>query len=197
MAERKAGRDEHGLLKQQRDFADNYVNDPGRNATAAYIAAGYKARGNSAEVNAHNLLRRPKLAAYVALKEAKTREKAEKSYDITQERVLSELAGIAYSDPADLYAPDGTLLPIHEIPERTRRAIASIEHGPNGMKIKLWSKTQGADMLAKHLNLYEKHQKAGLGEVAELMREIAARRSPDSNPVERAKANHAGKSGGK
>ncbi len=31
----------------------------------------------------------------------------------------------------------------------------------------------------------------GLGEVAELMREIAERRSPESNPIERAKANRA------
>jgi len=190
-------RDEHGLQRQQRAFADAYLLDPERNAKAAYVAAGYKARGNAAEVNAAKLLRHAQVAAYVATREAKARAKAEKTHDVTQERLLTELAGIAYADPADMYDEDGKLLHVKDMPERIRRAIASVEYSDSGAKIKLWSKTQGADMLAKHLNLYEKHQKAGLGEVAELMREIAARRSPDSNPVERAKANHAGKSGGK
>jgi len=189
----KTLRDEHGLLKQQRDFADAYLADPDRNAKAAYIKAGYAARDNAAEVSACQLLRRPQVAAYIALRTAEERKKAEKNFDITQERVLSELAGIAYCDPADLYDEDGKLLPIRDMPERVRRAIASIEHGKDGVKIKLWSKTQGADMLAKHLNLYDQHQKAGLGGVAELMREIAERRSPESHPVERAKANQGAK----
>lgn len=179
------------LNPRQRAFADAYACDPERNATRAYIAVGYAARGNAAEVCAARLLRNVQVAAYVTSREAEARVVAAKRYDITQGNVLAELAGIAYSDPADLYAEDGTLLPIHQMPERARRAIASIEYGKDGIKIKLWSKTQGADMLAKHLNLYEQHQKAGLGEVAELMREIAERRSPESNPVERAKANRA------
>ena len=188
-------RDEHGLTSQQRAFADAYVADPERNAKRAYITAGYQARAASADANASRLLRQDRVAAYVALCESKARAKAERDHGITQDRLLTELAGIAYADPAEMYDEDGRLLPIHQMPERARRAISSIEYGKDGVKIKLWSKTQGADMLAKHLNLYEQHQKAGLGEVAELMREIAARRSPESNPVERAKANHAVKRG--
>lgn len=179
------------LNPRQRAFADAYACDPERNATRAYIAVGYAARGNAAEVCAARLLRNVQVAAYVKQREAEAREHAEERYQVTQDNVLAELAGITYSDPADLYDEEGKLLPIHQIPERARRAIASIEYGKDGVKIKFWSKTAGADMLAKHLNLYEQHQKAGLGEVGELMREIAERRSPESNPIERAKANRA------
>jgi phage terminase small subunit len=190
-------RDEQGLTKQQRAFVDAYLADPQRKAGRAYESV-YTARGQIAREKASRMLAtNGNVASYVAMREAETRAKAAKSHDVTQERLLTELAGIAYADPAEMYDEDGKLLHIKDMPERIRRAIASVEYSDSGAKIKLWSKTQGADMLAKHLNLYEKHQKAGLGEVAELMREIAARRSPDSNPVERAKANHAGKSGGK
>lgn len=184
-----AARDEHGLLHQQRLFADAYLLDPDRNAKAAYIKAGYAGRNNVAEAAAARLLRQVQVAAYIDMRLAEERKKAEKSFDITQERVLTELAGIAYLDPADLYDEHGGLLPIRDMPERVRRAISSIEHGKDGTKIKFWSKTAGADMLAKHLNLYDQHQKAGLGGVADLMREIAERRSPASHPVERARAN--------
>jgi phage terminase small subunit len=165
-------RDEHGLTKQQRDFVDAYLADPQRNAGRAYESV-YTARGQIAYEKASRMLAsNGKVAAYVAMREEKIRAKAEKNYDVTQERVLSELAGIAYCDPADLYDEAGNLLPIKDIPERTRRAIASIEHTEKGVKIKLWSKTQGADMLAKHLNLYEQHQRAVTGDLADLMRQI-------------------------
>lgn len=156
-------RDEYGLLVRQRAFADAYVSDPERNAAAAYRSAGYAARGNSSEVRAVNLLRHGKVAAYIAMRESKARAIADSRYDINQDNVLAELAGIVYSDPADLYDENGDVLPIHKMPERARRAIASIEHTRDGaLKIKLWSKVQGADMLAKHLNLYEQHQKAAV-----------------------------------
>ena len=169
-------RDEHGLQRQQRAFADAYLLDPERNAKAAYVAAGYKARGNAAEVNAARLLSHSKVAAYVAMREAKTRAKAEKSHDVTQERLLTELAGIAYADPAEMYDEDGKLLHIKDMPERIRRAIASVEYSDSGAKIKLWPKTQGADMLAKHLNLYEKHQKASAAVVRDVSDTEIARR---------------------
>jgi phage terminase small subunit len=49
-----------GLNPRQQRFVEEYLVD--LNATAAYIRAGYVARGNGAEVNASKLLRHPKVA---------------------------------------------------------------------------------------------------------------------------------------
>jgi phage terminase small subunit len=181
------------LNPRQRAFADAYACDPERNATRAYIAVGYAARGNAAEVCAARLLRNVQVAAYVRQHEAEAREHAEERYQVTQEAVIAELVSMALLDPAQLVDREGNMRPLHAIPAHVRRAlvIEQIAGGPIKVRVNV-GKIDALDKLAKHLNLYEQHQKSGgLGEVAELMREIAERRSPESNPVERAKANHA------
>jgi phage terminase small subunit len=71
------------LSDKHKRFADEYLID--MNATAAYLRAGYTARGNSAEVNASRLLRNPKVQEYI---ESKQQKKAEK-LDLTAEWVLN------------------------------------------------------------------------------------------------------------
>ena len=51
------------LSEQQKKFADLYIQSG--NAKQSYINAGYKAKGNVAEVNASRLLRNAKVLAYV------------------------------------------------------------------------------------------------------------------------------------
>lgn len=53
-----------GLLPRQRKFAELYAKLG--NATQAYIQAGYKGRGHSAEANAEEILRNTDVAAYLA-----------------------------------------------------------------------------------------------------------------------------------
>jgi phage terminase small subunit len=62
------------LNDRQRAFVRHY-RECG-NATEAYRRAGYDARGNSAEVNAHRLLRSPKVAKELARYEAKAERKS-------------------------------------------------------------------------------------------------------------------------
>ena len=48
--------------------------------------------------------------------------------DIREDRILAELAAVAFSDPADFYEADGaTLKNIHNIPEHARRAVAQFK----------------------------------------------------------------------
>ncbi len=51
------------LTPRQRKFADYYIETG--SSIDAYFRAGYKARGNSAYVTAHQLLRNPKIQQYV------------------------------------------------------------------------------------------------------------------------------------
>jgi len=57
-------------LKQQR-FVDEYLADPNLNATQAYIRAGYKGRGHTAEVEASKLLRKPEIKRAISEAQAK------------------------------------------------------------------------------------------------------------------------------
>ena len=52
-----------GITVKQKMFADEYIKTG--NATQSYISAGYKARGNGAEVNACKLLRNTKVRDYI------------------------------------------------------------------------------------------------------------------------------------
>jgi phage terminase small subunit len=51
------------LTEKQKRFVDYYVETG--NATQSYLRAGYKAKGNSAEVNASRLLSNVKVKAYI------------------------------------------------------------------------------------------------------------------------------------
>lgn len=182
-------RDEHGLTPQQRAFADAYLADPKRNAQRAYESV-YATRGNAARVNASKLLSGANVASYVAKREAELRALAEDRYQITQASVLAELASIGLCDAGDLVDDDSRLLPLRQMPERVRRAVQSIEVTREGsVKVRLWSKTDALDKLAKHLNLYEQHQRNASDALAELLTQIGVARTAESNPIERARRN--------
>jgi len=50
-----------------------------------------------------------------------------KASDITAERVMLELGRVAFADVRQLYAPDGSMIPIHEIGNDAAAAIAGME----------------------------------------------------------------------
>lgn len=89
-------------------------------------------------------------------------------------RVLEELAAIAFFDPADIFE-NGDLRPIGEMPEKARRALASIEvedlyegRGESReyigtlRKVKHWPKIDALTKLGQYLKLFtEKHEISG------------------------------------
>lgn len=83
-------------------------------------------------------------------------------------RVIEELARIGLFDPGELFAEDGSLLPVKKMPPAVRAVIASIEVEEikadgkvigRVKKIKLWDKNSAADKLLRHLGSYEKDNK--------------------------------------
>lgn len=165
-------------LKQQR-FVNEYLVD--LNATRAYIRAGYSARGAhklSARLMAHDGVR----AALMKAVEAQS-----KRTGITADVILGELLLMARSDLAEAFDDAGNLKPINEIPEATRRAIASIEvdeiteRGEGGKrevvgytrKVKFWDKTRSLELLGKHLKLFvEKIEHSVSDDLARFIRDL-------------------------
>ncbi len=108
-----------GLTKRQELFVAEYLTD--LNATRAAIAAGYSEKG--ADVTGSKLLVNPKVAQEIARKHGARLTRLE----ITADRVLQELAKLAFYDPGDLLESDGSMKQIRDIDPITRMAVAGLE----------------------------------------------------------------------
>src|SRR5687768_6619671 len=111
------------LTPRQQRFADEYCMD--LNATAAYARAGYRARGNSAEVSASRLLRNAKVQEIIEQKQ----QEAARRCEVTRDNIVREAAAVAFSDIRRLFNTDGSPKAIHEIDDATASAISTIEVG--------------------------------------------------------------------
>lgn len=152
------------LTKKQETFVAEYLTD--LNATRAAIAAGYSEK--NADKIGSQLLGNPRVSAFIAEKHGKRINRLE----ITADRVLQEIAKLAFYDPAAFFEDDGSLKRIQDLDENTRMAIAGLEvtelfegkdekDGPQqktvyGLlkKIKLTDKGQNLERLGKHLKLF-------------------------------------------
>ena len=141
------------LTPKQRLFVQEYLID--LNATQATIRAGYSVK--NAEFQAHCLLKNPKVkqAIELAMYEREQRTK------VTQDRVIEELAKIAFLNPTDVINEYDASLHTGAAREDTA-AISSIRvrriPSKDGMgierEIKLHDKIRALDLLGKHLGLF-------------------------------------------
>lgn len=141
------------LTPKQNRFVSEYLVD--LNATKAAIRAGY-AEKTAAQI-AYNLLRRGDVQE--ALQEA--RDVQEKRTNITSDRILRELARIAFADASD-YAKvvsNGQLqavelTPTEDLSLDQRAALASIEETQFGIKVRTHDKVKALELLGKHLGIF-------------------------------------------
>lgn len=147
------------LTPKQERFVDEYLVD--LNATRAAIRAEYSKR--TAEQQGSRLLRNDQVRAAIDARKAKRAEKVE----VKAEDVLRELQTFSHIDPAEIVDEQGRLLPLKKMPERVRRAIASVEieeiwdgKGEERTqvgelkKVKFWPKHRGLEMLGRHVKLF-------------------------------------------
>lgn len=143
---------------RQLRFFDEWLVD--LNASAAYVRAGYAEKNANVDASKllAKLLAKPELAAKAAAtKKQQTEEAGLRSLD-----VLRELMSFAFLDVGTAYDDEGKLLPLKEMPEATRRSIASIETtnigGDEGVavlsKVKFHDKPRGLELLGKHLKMW-------------------------------------------
>lgn len=147
------------LTKKQGLFVAEYLTD--LNATRAAISAGYSKKG--AEQTGSVLLRNPKVAEQISKKHGKRLGKLE----ITADRVLQEIAKLAFYDPGNMLEDDGSMKQVKDIDDHTRMAIAGLEvtelsEGVGEQKhvyglckkIKLADKGANLERLGRHLKLF-------------------------------------------
>jgi len=143
------------LTPKQGIFIAEYTVD--RNATRAALAAGVPLA--SASVTASRWLKVPAVATAIATLDARRLQKL----DISAERVLQEIAKLAYYDNARLYDENGARIPVHQLDEMTRAAVASVEdettEGPcrvttRTQKIKMADRLKALELLGRHQKLF-------------------------------------------
>jgi len=100
-------------------FAREYLKD--FNATKAAVRAGYSPK--TAASQGHRLLKSASVGSAIARTKSKLLEKEEASV----ENIVRALNSIAFFDPGDLFDKKGAMLPLHRIPEETRRALTVIQ----------------------------------------------------------------------
>lgn len=147
----------NGLTDQQKAFCDAYRADPEKNASRAYKSAYPGCKSDAAaRAEASKLLTNPNVSSYLDAKEQKATQKA----DITEERILGELAKIAFFDPRKLYDEAGNLLPIKDWPDEVAGAVASVEFQverhesgdevvTGTKKVRMWDKKGALELLGK------------------------------------------------
>ena len=148
------------LTAKQARFIEEYLVD--RNATQAAVRAGYAKSGAAEEGS--RLLRNAKVRA--ALDAAIDAQ--QQRTQVTADRVLQELARLAFFDISQAFDADGRLLPIRSMPEDLRRAIQGFEvetlyagtgreRGEVGItsKFKMPDKGRALELLMKHLGMFK------------------------------------------
>lgn len=139
------------LTTKQAAFVAEYLKD--MNGTQAAIRAGYapSAAGQQACV----LLKNPKVKAAVQAAKAQRSERTA----ITADRVLEELARLAFADPSKCYDDAGNLLPVPKMPPEARASLSGVdvEEGESSStrKVKRWDKVKALELLGKHLGMWQ------------------------------------------
>lgn len=164
------------LTLKQRRFVEEYAASDG-NAVQAYFRAfgrhttkGTKRSYRAAQVNASKLLSTAIIQAELSVAQASYAQRI----GVSKERVLTELAALAFSDPDDIYEADegnGGLpapKPWRDIPPAARKAIQSVKVKRKRLtsdkdstsweieelEYRFHSKTDALDKLCKKLGFY-------------------------------------------
>ena len=106
-----------GLSEKRRRLCEEYIVD--LNATAAAKRAGYSTPTTK---QAANILKSPGCRKYVHY----LKVQRAKNTQVSQERIIEELARIAYHDKRTFYTQDNMAVPLHELTHDQQTAIKDI-----------------------------------------------------------------------
>jgi len=161
------------MLDQHKRFADKYFEC--LNATQSAIYAGFAE--DSAKQEGWRLLQRDDIQEYLN----KLRAELDDKTGINQQKVLREIARLAFADIRNYYDGNNNLRPIEDLDDDAAAALASIKSDEiyagevtigHSKEIKLYNKLDGLEKLARHLGLYEKDNSQLLQPVKQLTIEI-------------------------
>ena len=159
------------LTPKQKRFVDEYLID--LNATQAAIRAGYSEK-SAYSIGIENL-NKPEIQKEVEKRKADRERRTE----ITQDRVIKELAKIAFSNGSEfarviekpmtdpfgnpVLDTDGNpilcqrveMVLTDELTDDQRAAIAGIKEGKNGIEVSTCDKVKALELLGRHLGIFE------------------------------------------
>lgn len=164
------------MTEKQKIFADEYLID--LNATRAYRKAYPSVKRDETAAQAGSrMLRNVKVAAYIQ----ERMQERQKRTEITQDRVLQELAAIAFAKATDYAEVKDECVKVkdtEELDEQQIRAIAGIKEGKFGIEVKLNDKEKALELLGRHLGMFKdkvevsglEEEKKKLGDILEQLR---------------------------
>lgn len=148
------------MLESHIRFADRYFET--LNATQSAIYAGFSE--DTAKQQGWQLLQREDIQAYIQTQRDILAEKT----GISREKVLAEIARLAFADIRNYYDGDNQLIPVTDLSDDAAAALSSLKVDElyagevtigHTKEIKLYNKLDGLEKLARHLGLYEKDNK--------------------------------------
>lgn len=159
------------MTKKQKIFADEYLID--LNATRAYKVAYPSVKNDETAASAAaRLLRNVKVVAYIQ----ERMQERQKRTEITQDRVLQELAAIAFAkatDYAEVKDRKVIIKDTKKLDEQQIRAISGIKEGKFGIEVKLGDKEKALELLGRHLGMFkDKLEVSGLEEEKKKLEDI-------------------------
>ena len=164
------------MTEKQKIFADEYLID--LNATRAYRVAYPSVKKDETAAQAGSrMLRNVKVAEYIQ----ERMEERQKRTEITQDRVLEELAAIAFARAADFAEVKDGFVIIKDtagLSEQQIKAMAGIKEGKFGVELKLNDKEKALELLGRHLGMFKdkvevsglEEEKKKLGDILEQLR---------------------------
>lgn len=139
------------LTPKQERFCEEYLVD--LNATQAAIRAGYSEK--TADRIANQNLRKLEVCKRIE----KLRKKQSERTEITADRVLAELAAIAFADRTKIsnIRENGEIAftPTDNLSTDVKKTISGIECGKYGIKVSTCDKVKALELLGKHLGIFE------------------------------------------
>ncbi|WP_147536087.1 terminase small subunit [Bacillus marasmi] len=150
------------LTEKQKRFVDEYLID--LNATRAYKAAYPRVKNDeTASVNGSRMLRNAKVEKYI-----NERMKArEKRTEITQDKVLKELAKIAFVNGADFAKvitkktdsggeyKQVEIADTDSLSENVKAAISGIKETKFGISVESYDKVKALELIGRHLGMFK------------------------------------------
>lgn len=141
------------MTEKQKIFADEYLID--LNATRAYKVAYPRVKNDeTAAAAAARLLKNVKVVTYIE----KRMQDRQKRTEVTQDRVIEELAAIAFAratDFAQIVNGNVVLTDTADLTESQTKAIAGIKEGKFGIELKLNDKEKALELLGRHLGMFK------------------------------------------
>lgn len=165
------------MTNAQKRFCDEYLID--FNATRAYKVAYKRCKSDlTARTNASKLLTNTNVQEYISEKQKQIEQRTE----ITQDKVIQELANVAFSNGTDfaqiiekeyeekVFDEDGNIIGFkpkkykcleltktEDLTEEQKSAIAGIKQTANGIEIKTNDKVKALELLGKHLGMFKEN----------------------------------------